>query len=247
MSTTRSVAAAGARRGLAAGACLVLLLAVWAAVVAGPGTALAAAPTKAGARAFAAAVNLVAADLPGYTGRVVPTSAASKSLDVATSRCAGGVDPRRALVNVDSLDFTRPTPGGAGTEEVSSNVGVLPSSALAAKDLAAVRSARGRRCLAAGVNQLLRTMSAKGVTFGRAAISSLSHPAPGTDGSFGLRIKVTATVRSVKIPFWVDEFGFRLGPAEVSLTAVGVLHPYPAADEQRLLALLVARASAHRL
>ena len=132
------------------------------------------------------------------------------------------------MVNIDSRDFKAMGAGGIAAEEVSSNVGVLPASALAVRDLAAVRSARGRRCLAAGVNQLLRGMNAKGVTFGRAVLSMLPHPAPGTGGSFGLRIKVTADVHGARISFWVDDFGFRVGPAEVSLTALGVLHPFAA-------------------
>lgn len=236
-----SAALAGTRSCLV-WACLLVVV-----PVGGLTAAVAAAPTKARARAFAAAVNLTAADVPGFTGSVAHSTPAGKSLGVTTARCAAGVDPRRALVDIDSRDFNRMGAGGIAAEEVSSNVGVLPSSALAARDLAAVRSGRGRRCLAAGVNQLLRTMNAKGVSFGPAVLSTLPHPAPGADGSFGLRIKVTADVHGVRIRFWVDEFGVRVGPAEVSLTALGVLHPFGAADEQRLLALLVTRATAARL
>jgi hypothetical protein len=237
-----SAASSGRTRACLVWACLLVVL-----PVGGLTAAVAAAPTKSRARAFAAAVNLTAADVPGFTGSVAHSTPADKSLGVTTARCAGGVDPRRAVVNIDSRDFNQMGSGGIAAEEVSSNVGVLPSSALAARDLTAVRSARGRRCLAVAVNQLLRGMNAKGVTFGRAVISTRPHPAPGADGSFGLRIKVTADVHGVRIPFWVDEFGVRVGPAEVSLTALGVLHPFAAADEQRLLALLVARAPSARL
>jgi hypothetical protein len=237
----RSSARSSARSCLA-WACLLVLV-----PLGGLTAAVAAAPTKARARAFAAAVNLTAADLPGFTGSVAHSTPADKSRGVTLARCAGGVDPRRALVNIDSRNFKAMGSGGIAAEEVGSNVGVLPSSALAARDLAAVRSARGRRCLAAAVNQLLHAMNAKGVSYGRAVLSTLPHPAPGADGSFGLRIKVTSDVHGLRIPFWVDEFGVRVGPAEVSLNALGVLHPFAAADEQRLFALLVARATAARL
>ncbi|MEA2267135.1 MAG: hypothetical protein QOE27_2718, partial [Solirubrobacteraceae bacterium] len=51
----------------------------------------AAAPTKAQARAFAGAVNLVAADLPGFT--VTPKTkqtAAARRAGISVTRCAGG-------------------------------------------------------------------------------------------------------------------------------------------------------------
>jgi hypothetical protein len=213
----------------------------------GVAAAPAAPPTKAEARAVARAVNLVAADLPGFTGSRAHSTPAARRFAAMLTRCAGGTLPGEALVNLDSPDFARMSAGSFVQQDVSSNVTVVRSPRLAAQDLAAVRSTRGKGCLAKAVGQLLRGIAAPGVRFGRIVVSSASQPAPGASGSYALRVKVTADASGVRIPFYIDGRGFTLGRAEVALTALGILQPFPAADEQRLFSLLLERAIAHRI
>jgi hypothetical protein len=204
-----------------------------------------AAPTRARARAIAAAVNLTAADLPGFTRSSSKATPGEQQFGAKLARCAGGANPARALVNIDSADFDRTSPGGIADTEASSNVTLMPSARLAAQDLAAARSARGRRCLVVAVDQLLAAMKVPHIKFGRVTLTRVQLQATGATGSFGLRFKVTATSAGLRIPFYIDDFGFTLGPVEVGLTTLGVLTRFPAADEQRLFSLLIGRAAAN--
>ncbi len=214
----------------------------------GAGAAAAAAPTKARARAVAKAINLVAADLPGFTAApAAPTTAADKRLGARVAHCAGAAGPAREIVNSDSKDFSVMSAGGIAEADASSNVTVLPSARLVAKDLRSIKSKRGRRCVTAAINGLLRGMKIKGVKFGTAKVT-VGHPqAPGADGSFALRFKITATIKGVRIPFYVDVVGFIVGRVEVALNTLGILNPFPAADEAGLFTLLLNRAVANRL
>jgi hypothetical protein len=54
-------------------------------------------------------------------------------------------------------------------------------------------------------------------------------------------------VRGIKLPIYLDFLGFVEGPSEVTLLSSGLLRPFPAAVQQHLFALLLARAKAHRL
>jgi hypothetical protein len=50
-----------------------------------------------------------------------------------------------------------------------------------------------------------------------------------------------------RTPYYEDLFAFTVGPAVVTLDAIGDPHPFPAGTERRLLALLHRRAEAHPL
>ncbi|MEA2298941.1 MAG: hypothetical protein QOF77_1877 [Solirubrobacteraceae bacterium] len=228
------------------GGARVLVLAALAVAGGTPDAAGAAAPTRARAGAFARAVNLVAADLPGYASAKSRTTAGEKRFGASVARCAGGVDGGEVL-SADSPDFSQASPGGLAELDANSTVSVARSSGIAAKDLAVVRSSRGKACLVAAVDQLLKSMKVAGVSFGRATVTTTRPPAPGANGSFELRLRITANAGGVRIPFYLHTLGFRLGPAAVALSTLGILTPFPAADEQRLFAVLLARARANRL
>jgi len=220
---------------------LVLLTAAIAGLASVPTAAAAAAtPTKAAATAFAKKVNLTAADVPGFTGKPNKTTASDQRTSEMLAKCSGGIDPRRDISDVPSLDFSL---AGTGEEEVSSDVSVLPSAQLVRADLKSVKSARGRKCLTQGTERLLAAMKDPGVKYGTITLTTLKRTAPGSDGSFAYRFRVNATAGGVKVPFFVDTFGFASGPAEVGLTTLGIGQPFPATDEQRLITLLAGRAS----
>jgi hypothetical protein len=125
-------------------------------------------------------------------------------------------------------------------------VSVSRSAALAARELAQLRSARAKGCLKRYVAILLNGSSLGAAIVGPVSIQQGTPPAAGTAGSIGLRISTSLTVRSIPIPFYMDILGFVYGPAQVSLISTGVLVPFPAATQQRLFLSLLARAKAHR-
>jgi hypothetical protein len=201
------------------------------------------------ARAFANAVNLKAADLPGFHVSTAPEhhGAAEERLEPELRRCVGTSDALSAAGapgEASSQHFER----GASiiTESVSSQVTVERTDALAAKDLAVIRSSHLESCLSHYFNLLFKSQDLRGASVGPVSIKQGSPPAPGAGGSFGLRFTETLTLRGLRIPFCVDILGFVEGHAEVSLFTSGVPRPFPAALEERLFLLLLARAKAHR-
>ena len=128
---------------------------------------------------------------------------------------------------------------------MQSGVTIEQTPALAAKELAAVRSERGRACISHYVTLLFKGQKYEGASVGPVSVSSGSPPAPGTTGSFGLRITTTITLHHIKIPFYMDFLGFVYGPAEVMLRSFSLPEPFPAATEERLFSLLLTRAKTH--
>jgi hypothetical protein len=209
-----------------------------------PGGAGESAQAIARARAFASAVNLKATDLAGFhvSTEHEHQGAAEKRLEPELLRCVGASGANRAPVEASSQTFEH----GASilTDSVSSQVTVARTPALAAKELAAIRGGHLQSCLSHYFNQLLASQDLHGARVGPVSTRRGSPPAPGADGSFGLRFTETLTLRGLRIPFYVDILGFVKGPAEVSLFTFGVPQPFPAALEERLFLLLLARAKA---
>jgi hypothetical protein len=195
--------------------------------------------------AFAHAVNLTATDVPGFkaAAKHEHETPAEKRLEGELARCAGAPSPRDQLAEVNSKEFGREAQGVV--QSVHSGVSVERTPAQAAKELASVRSARGRRCLLRYIDLLFKSHRHGGVRVSPVSISSGSPSAPGTAGSFAWRIKTAITSRGVRIPFSVDLAGFVYGPAEVTLSSFGLPEPLPAAMEEHLFALLLERAKAH--
>jgi len=198
------------------------------------------------ARAFASAVNLKASDVLGFhvSTEHQHRGAAEKRLEPELLRCVGGAGANRPPVEASSRDFELGV--SILTESVSSQVTVARTPALAAKGLAAIRGGHLQGCLSRYFNQLLKSQNLHGASVGPVATKQGSPPAPGADGSFGLRFTETLTLRGLRIPFYIDILGFVKGPAEVSLFTFGVPRPFPAALEERLFLLLLARAKAHK-
>jgi len=233
------------------GTCASVLLAVLAlmgvqAASAGLAAGSGAPLSKAQATAFANSVNLTAADVPGF--KVAPVhkekskTAAEKELGHELSRC---VDAGfgKAIANVESEEYELET--NSQQENVQSSVAVQPKSSLAAKELAVVRGSHARSCLSHYLNLAFKGPQFRGLTVGPVSIRHDTPPAPGTTGSFALHIAVTITADGIRVPIYFDLLGFVYGPARVTLETAGVAAPFPAATEQRLFSLLLARAKAH--
>ena len=204
--------------------------------------------SKTQAIAFARAVNLRASDVPGFKifSEHEHETPAEKHLEGELLRCTGGsLHSHTGVADVSSKDFE--LKHGILDLSVSSGVSVAQTPALAAKELAAIRSNRVRGCVSHYLNELFKGQKYQGARISPISIMQGTPPAPGTTGSFGWRITVAITIRSIRIPFYLDILGFVDGPAEVTLLSSGVLHPFPATIQQRLFTLLVARAKAHRV
>lgn len=200
-------------------------------------------PTKTQALAFARAVNLTVADVPGFKASPEQhhQTAVEKQRERELVSCAGGaVSAGEGLASVSSPDFKLER--DVLDLSVNSEVSVAQTPALAAKALATIRGTHFRECLSRYLNLLFHAQSRSGTTVGPISIVQGTPPAPGATGSFGWRITATITARGVKLPFYQDMLGFVYGSAEVSLTSSGALRPFPAAIEQQLFLLLLKRA-----
>jgi hypothetical protein len=206
------------------------------------------APRRAQASAYARAVNLTAGDLPGFrvspAGESEPERATEQQRESELLRCVHVVSSH-ALAEENSKEFERQS--SVLAEGVKSEVTVAPSASLAAQELAVIRSAHARACVAHHLSLLLKGKDYGRGTFGWISIAQGIPPAPGTSGGFGWRITVKINVRGIPAPLYVDILGFMYGPAEVSLFTSGYPRPFSARSEERLFSLLLRRAKAHAI
>ena len=210
-------------------------------------------PTHAQALAFAHAVNLTAADAPGFTATPHQHggSASEQRLEQELRSCTGSRgsrDPRGSqgssstVAEAGSPNFELHR--GVLDLTVSSEVSVAHDSAQAAGTLSAIRSAHVRACVSRYLTQLLKSQRYAGATVTGVSIASGTPPAPGTTGGFGWRVTATLAVRGIHVPFYLDILGFVYGPAQVTLSSSGGLRPFPAAAQEHLFSLLLTRARA---
>ncbi len=203
------------------------------------------------ARAFAHAVNLTAADLPGFTASAdrEGTTARERRLERQMLACAGpaasGPAPGagRSLAEASSKDFE--FKHGIVDLGVNSEVSVGSTPAVAAGELAALRSAHVRECFSHYLSLLFKSQRYAGASVGRVSIASGTPPAPGTSGGFGWRITARLIAQRIELPLYMDVLGFVYGPARVTLFSSGALRPFPAGAQERLFQLLLERARAH--
>jgi hypothetical protein len=196
------------------------------------------------ALAFARAVNLTAADLPGFTAssKRENETAQEKRLQQQMLGCAGPGGSSGGFAAGSSKDFE--LKHEILDLGVSSEVSVAASAAQAKAELAAIRSARVRACFSRYLSELFKGRKFGGASVHGVSIVSGTPPAPGTSGGFGWRVTVPVAVRGVQVPFYLDILGFVDGPARVTLFSSGAIRPFPAAVQQQLFALLINRAKA---
>jgi predicted small lipoprotein YifL len=203
---------------------------------------------KAQAQAFARAVNLQAADVPGFhvsaEHQHEPETSAEKRLKPELRRCFASAGETKALVESSSGKFERSA--GIASQSVNSEVTIGPAS-LTAKELGAIRGGHLPACLSHYFELLLKSQNLHGASVGPVSSKEGSPPARGMTGSFGLRFTATIALRGVHVPFYVDILGFADGPAEVTLSTFGLPQPFPATLEEQLFSLLLERARAHKL
>jgi hypothetical protein len=202
--------------------------------------------TQAQAQAFVDAVNLTAADLPGFTHSHEArqkSSHAEKQLEQELFTCIGGGSGSQTahpLAQGSSGNFRHQGTGydvGVSSEvSVSAGTGMDAASHRRQQaELQHLRSPHARICLDRFLAALFSGKHFGGATVGHVSLQQGSPPAPGT---------AEIEVRGVSLPYYMDILGFLYGPTEVTLLSTGLPVPLPAAIQERLFALLLTRATA---
>jgi hypothetical protein len=207
---------------------------------------------KAHARAYARQVNITQADVPGaalVADEEESGPPSQKALEVA--RCAGAVVPNRRIADIKSSTLRVGTVVDEATR-VKSSIEVQPSAAIAARNYAALQSARDRRCIARDLPQLAEGAGTAHAHIGPTTVSVLQRVLPEGQNAFGFRIKTTITGASaigqqMREVLYIDDYGFVAGRAEVSLNDIRTSRPPPTELERHLLTVLYSRAKAHKL
>ncbi len=201
---------------------------------------------QARARAFASAVNLGAADVPGFTVSHEAhkvASAAEARLEGELHGCVGFSASASPLARASSPELDQR--GAEARQSVSSAVTVEASSASATAVLSAFRSGRLRACLARYFAKLLARNRPSGARIGPVSVKHGTPPAAGMSGAFALRFSATITIDRLPVPFYVDVLGFVDRSATVSLLSTSIPEAFPARLEERLFSLLLERARRH--
>jgi hypothetical protein len=194
--------------------------------------------TRADARALAAAISLRQRDLPGSKAQSDPQN---QQINDEFISCYGGVPDTKAWVdnNSDSYETSAPP------VQVSSEVEIFPTAALATSDLAALGRPRALTCLSDQLTSLLRPSLPENETL---TVRAIRLPRVVQGPHAEIDIRVTAVIRAksgataTNTTFYSDVFAFDDGQAEISLYAGETNNAPPASLERRLGSLLLARA-----
>jgi hypothetical protein len=205
---------------------------------------------KAHARAYARQVNLTQTDVPG--AEVIADEEESgppSQKALAVARCAGAVLPDRRIADIRSSTLRVGNVVDEATR-VKSSIEVQPTAVVAARNYAALASARDRTCIALDLPQLAEG-GARPTHIGPTTVTVLPHLLPKGQNAFGFRIKTTITGasptgRQRREILYLDDYGFVAGGAEVSLNDIRASRPPPTALERHLLTLLYSRAQVHK-
>jgi hypothetical protein len=206
---------------------LTVACAISAAAVAAPSM------TKDDAVAIARTINLTDDDMPGYSSSRSTPSTGDGRFGKRFDRCAGTVPTSKAVADVQSNDFERPSQGSF--DAVSSDVLVFPNAALARKDLRAAGTKRARKCMAAA---FAGQKAAGGIKILSAKVTSL--PAP-TANAVAIRIKMRVAAQGVTIPMYTDFFIVRRGPVEAAVGFTSGPSAPLRAEEKRLVGIVKTR------
>lgn len=205
-------------------------------------------PSKEAAVAAAAAINLKAADLPGFKAEPDdgPDDSDTKAQEKALAQCVGVTEDSDAdeIVDESSDDFSK---GEApAVVSLSSSVTVVKSTARAKADLRAYQSPKATDCVKTFVGEVFKAQlgATVGVTLGDVVVRALHPAAAGTDGAFGYQISAKVSAQGFSIPFALSIEGVLKGHTELSLTAFSLGTPMSEAERAAVLAVLVTRLKA---
>jgi len=199
--------------------------------------------TAARAAAFAKAVELTGADVPGaHPARRSKTPLArEREAAQCGGRTAGAVGGGR------SPEFQR---GGAlERESLSSGVEVLRDEKSVERDLAYAQTPRGLRCYERVLSRSLRAEADPHIKIFDVRVAPLSVTVAGAGAARGIRILAHVGVpgAGVVVRLFVDAVSLPYGPAEINLYGTSFVQPIAERTEQELLTLLRERARRQKL
>jgi hypothetical protein len=207
----------------------------------GGGASAKKAPTASEGKSAASAINLKAADVPGYKGAAHDKSNAGGSDDVAFAACVGASKPHAdEIADTFSEDFSK----GEGTmiSQVSSEVSVVSKTDTASKDVKAYKSDKAKSCLDTFVTKLLtKNLGGSGATFGKPSVKALDVKTAGIDDSFGYEITIEASAAGQSFPLTISLLAMLKDHTEVSLTTLTVGASLTASDRDRYADILRGR------
>jgi hypothetical protein len=168
------------------------------------------------------------------------------ALAAQVTRCLGGVPVSEAYANTQSLAFVST---GQPTVGIVSGTEILPSAALAARDLRAGTRALAPGCLRKAYESALSGSLTVGDRVTSASVARIPVVVSGNDPSFAIRMTFGVTApslsgRATTAPFYVDDIALGEGQIEVTLGAQTSTVKPSASLERRLLEVLLARARA---
>jgi len=200
--------------------------------------------TRGAAHAVAVAINLRHSDLPKLSAQSNPITAQERRFSAQLTACLGGVPDNLAYADAQSPTFTG---SGQTSLTISSDTEILPSAALVAKDLAAVRSRKGIPCLRHQLGVQLKASIGKGDTLSIHGVP-LPSVVSGSDGTFALRFNVIVGIKqgssTLPVRVYYDTIGFAYRQAEVGFDVLSTATAPSDSLERRLGASLLARAHA---
>ncbi len=212
--------------------------------------------TRTQADTYAHTVNLRGYDVPGMT-QVAPEGPIDDRGSWETfARCTGEPRATHAVLTIHSPTFVYS--GRLEYQSVYSAVAVLPSEAAADRYLVVLASARARACITHNDRRSLlrRTAERKPLRLGQITVAPLPAPAPTSYRGLGpyrataLRLTIQSSYttrrdRRVQFPFYTEGFVFAYGRAVIELSAENTFRPFPQANQQYLMRMLVGRAEAN--
>jgi hypothetical protein len=195
--------------------------------------------SRAQAVAFAHAVNLRASDIPGMQ---TSGQEGEHHGNGEVARCLGAAHTD-SLAEIRSLSFKSKNASGEGLG-VQSEVTVLPSSAAAAREMAAFRTPRVKACVERIVERSLAKARTGRIAKSKPSFTWASADIPGTEGSYAVRVVMpfANNETGISASYYADILAFASGPAVVELVADGAPQPNSSPSEERLLSLLLIRA-----
>lgn len=201
--------------------------------------------TRQDANAVASAITIKHSDLPSYTQQKNPVTSEELRLDADLAKCDGGVPRTQAFAETQSQNFAK-APTGKPSIMITAATEIMPTAALAAKDLAATTGPRGIPCLKADLGAQLKASLPAGATLktitGARLPNVVAHSSSAFIDRFTVVIDVKASGATLKLVLYADAIGFTYGQAEVSLSFETSTAPPPQALERVLSEQLLVRA-----
>ena len=207
------------------------------------------APTEAAAKAAATAVNLLAADVPGFTGEEHDATKEADQLKAEKSlqECMGIsylTDAQRDVFQGYSPDFGKDA--GGLPIQVATQVEVLRSAKVVSGDIAGYTSSKAAGCVGTFIAEGAKSeLSDQGATVGEPTVKAVTLDRAGNDAAFGFDVTVPLSGQGQTVQVYVNLRAFASKHTETSLETFSVGTPFDAAELTRVSALVASRTAAH--